>query len=145
MEKERMNNLFHKSIAVRDIEETIAFYRDLLGCHVGRRAANWVDFNFFGHQLTAQLSPRNVVPLDTAWRGNRFFPVRHFGVILRKTEWDELRDRIETSELVWLIEPSLFYEGDVNEQESFFVKDPNGYALEFKTFGESYSRVFTDN
>ncbi|MFT6501479.1 MAG: extradiol dioxygenase family protein [Crocinitomicaceae bacterium] len=135
--------MFHKSIAVRDIDETIAFYRDVLGCRVGRKAANWVDFNFFGHQLTTQLSPKNVIPMDTEWRGNRFFPVRHFGVILKKPEWIELRDKIEQSELTWLIEPSLFYEGEVNEQESFFVKDPNGYAIEFKTFGENYSRVFS--
>ncbi|MFT5777566.1 MAG: extradiol dioxygenase family protein [Crocinitomicaceae bacterium] len=137
--------MFHKSIAVSDIEETITFYRDFLGCHIGRRTANWVDFNFFGHQLTAQLSPKHVVPMDAAWRGNRYFPVRHFGVILSKTEWSKLRDRIEKLELAWLIEPSLFYEGEVNEQESFFVKDPDSYAIEFKTFGASYSRVFAEN
>jgi extradiol dioxygenase family protein len=137
--------MFHKSIAVRDLDETIAFYSGILGCGVGRRAASWVDFNFFGHQLTTQLSPKNVVPMDLEWRRNEFFPVRHFGVILRKPEWNELRDKIEQSEFAWLIEPSLFYEGDVNEQESFFVKDPSGYAIEFKTFGEAYGPVFSGN
>lgn len=138
-----MNNLFHKSIAIRDIDETILFYNGLLGCEIGRKTNNWVDFNFFGHQLTAQLSPKNVTPMDTAWRGNRFFPVRHFGIVLRKSEWNELRDRIESSAITWLIEPSIFYQGEVNEQESFFVKDPDGYAIEFKTFGEDFKEVFT--
>lgn len=138
-------NPFHKSIAVRNINETILFYNGLLGCPIGRKTTNWVDFNFFGHQLTAQLSPNNLVPMDTTWRRNRLFPVRHFGVVLQKKEWIELRDKIENSELIWLIEPSLFYEGEVNQQESFFVKDPNGYAVEFKTFGEGYERMFSTN
>ena len=140
-----MDGLFHTSMAVEDINETVAFYRDVLGCSIGRRTANWVDVDFFGHQLTAQLSPKNVVPMDTAWRGNRFFPVRHFGVVLKKADWDVLRKRIEESNVVWLIEPSVFYEGELNEQESFFAKDPNGYAIEFKTFGEDYERVFMRN
>ncbi|MCR9172063.1 MAG: VOC family protein [bacterium] len=140
-----MTGMFHKSIAIRDLDETIAFYRDLLGCKVGRKTAHWVDFNFFGHQLTAQVSPKNIIPMDTEWRGNRFFPVRHFGVILTRTDWKQLKDKVEKSELNWLIEPSVFYEGEHNEQESFFVKDPNGYAIEFKTFGEQYDRVFTKN
>ncbi|GAB5418540.1 MAG: VOC family protein [Crocinitomicaceae bacterium] len=140
-----MTSMFHKSIAVRDLDETIAFYRDLLGCKVGRKTASWVDFNFFGHQLTAQLSPKNVVPMDTAWRGNRFFPVRHFGVVLFEVDWEEVKRRLEESKIKWLIEPSLFYQGNLHEQESFFVKDPNGYAIEFKTFGDDYERVFAKN
>ena len=137
--------MFHKSIAVRDIDETISFYQDFLGCKVGRKTATWVDFNFFGHQLTAQLSPKNVIPMDTAWRGNRFFPVRHFGIILPLTSWNALKNKLEDSEINWLIEPSVFYEGLQNEQKSYFVKDPNGYAIEFKTFGEEFDRVFTKN
>lgn len=140
-----MTGMFHKSIAIRDIDETITFYSTILGCEVGRKTAHWVDFNFFGHQLTAQVSPKNVIPMDSEWRGNRFFPVRHFGVILTKTDWTALKTKIENADLTWLIEPSVFYEGEHNEQESFFVKDPNGYAIEFKTFGEKYDRVFTVN
>jgi len=140
-----MNSLFHQSIAVQDLAETIAFYGGMLNCPIGRKSANWVDIDFFGHQLTAQLSPKNVVPLDTTWRGNRLFPVRHFGVVLRKSDWLELREKIENSKTVWLIEPTLFYVGELNEQESFFVKDPSGYAIEFKTFGEDFNRVFQKN
>ena len=73
------------------------------------------------------------------------FPVRHFGVVLQKSDWQELRERIEKSGTVWLIEPTLFYAGELNEQESFFVKDPSGYAIEFKTFGEDFNRVFQKN
>jgi extradiol dioxygenase family protein len=135
-------SLFHTSIAVKDIDDTIAFYQGILNCPIGRRSSNWVDIDFFGHQLTAQLSPQDIVPMDTSWRGNRLFPVRHFGIVLLKKEWDELRSRIENSDLIWLIEPSVFYEGELNEQESFFVKDPSGYAIEFKTFGSNYDRVF---
>jgi len=83
--------------------------------------------------------------MDTAWRGNRFFPVRHFGIILPLTSWNALKTKLEESEINWLIEPSVFYEGLHNEQKSYFVKDPNGYAIEFKTFGEEFDRVFTKN
>ena len=140
-----MANLFHQSIAVHNIDETIEFYCNILGCEIGRKAANWVDINFFGHQLTAQLSPKNVVPTDTAWQGKRLFPVRHFGIVLIEKEWEKLKLRIEQTKTDWLIKPTTYYQAEVNEQKSFFVKDPSGYALEFKTFGINYDKVFTKN
>ena len=85
---------FHLAFPVRDLSEARAFYGDLLGCPEGRSSDDWVDFDFFGHQIVAHLSPKesghkahNDVDGDQV-------PVRHFGTILSMNEWKKLAARL---------------------------------------------------
>ena len=125
---------FHLAFPVHDLDKTRAFYGDLLGCPEGRSAAEWVDFDFFGHQIVAHLigeSGRGEVANEVD--GDQV-PVRHFGVVLTLGKWRELADRLRNSNVQFLIEPHTRFKGEAGEQATFFVLDPSGNALEFKAF-----------
>ena len=50
-----MQSLFHLAIHITDLDEARAFYGGVLGCKEGRSTETWVDFDFFGHQLSLHL------------------------------------------------------------------------------------------
>jgi extradiol dioxygenase family protein len=132
---------FHLAFPVNDLESARRFYVDLLGCQVGRESASWIDFNFFGHQITAHLAPqeaRSVVanPVD-----GDDVPVRHFGVILDWSDWHRLAAKLKQHGAAFIIQPHIRFQGKVGEQATMFIKDPSGNALEFKSF-QDMSRVF---
>src|ERR1700712_53622 len=90
---------FHLAFPVRDLREARAFYGDLLGCPEGRSSDEWVDFDFFGHQIVAHLSAdasSHKADNDTAQNevDGEQVPVRHFGVILSMADWRKLADRL---------------------------------------------------
>jgi extradiol dioxygenase family protein len=125
---------FHLAFPVRDLAEARAFYGQLLGCREGRSSDEWVDFDFFGHQIVAHLSGSE----GGAEAYNRVdgedVPVRHFGVILGMPEWRGLATRLRAAGANFLIEPRVRFEGRSGEQATLFVRDPSGNALEFKAF-----------
>lgn len=125
-------NAFHLAFPVRDLASTRAFYVELLGCPEGRSAARWLDFDFFGHQLSAHVAEADAVP-SNAVDGDAV-PVRHFGCILPWDEWHALAERLRGADVPFIIEPRVRFEGQPGEQGTFFVRDPSGNALEFKTF-----------
>jgi uncharacterized protein len=126
---------FHLAFPVKDLEITRRFYTDVLGCGVGREAETWIDFDFFGHQITAHLdcsatsdeTPTNEVDGDAV-------PIRHFGVILDWERWHDLADRLSAMDVRFLIEPHIRFQGQAGEQATLFFTDPSGNALEFKSF-----------
>ncbi|HET8727932.1 MAG TPA: VOC family protein [Alphaproteobacteria bacterium] len=123
---------FHMAFPVEDIEATRAFYVDRLGCRVGREAERWIDFDFYGHQISAHLASVETAvtnPVD----GDQV-PVRHFGAILGWDDWHALADRLKQAGTEFLIEPHIRFKGEVGEQATMFFKDPSGNALEFKSF-----------
>ena len=126
---------FHLAFPVRDLGEARDFYGELLGCPEGRSAADWVDFDFHGHQIVAHLStPR---PSDgTSAVDGEAVPVRHFGVILDLPEWRALADRLTAASANFLIAPTVRFKGKPGEQATMFVLDPSGNALEFKAFAD---------
>lgn len=128
-----MNIPFHLAIPVSDLGAAKAFYHDLLGCPLGRHSDQWIDFDFFGHQLVTHLTrepetaARNEVDGDAV-------PVRHFGCVLEWSVWEALSKTLEVAGVPFLLEPKIRFAGQPGEQGTFFVKDPSGNALEFKTF-----------
>lgn len=128
---------FHLAIPVRDLEATRLFYVDFLGCQVGRSAPRWIDFNFFGHQVSAHLVDEEAFadiatnPVD----GDRV-PARHFGVVLPWSDWQVLSERLVAEKTEFLIAPKTRFVGEPGEQGTFFLLDPSGNALEFKSFKE---------
>jgi uncharacterized protein len=133
---------FHLAFPVDDMDATRSFYCDMLGCRVGRFAERWIDFDFYGHQLSAHLR-RSADAEDLACNAvdGDAVPIRHFGVIL---DWDAfvaLRERLETAKVVFRIAPRIRFAGEVGEQATMFFDDPSGNAIEIKSFRDP-SRIF---
>ena len=128
--------LFHLAFPVDDLAEARRFYGGLLGCAEGRSSEAWVDFNFYGHQIVAHLSPDEAGHRHTSAVDGDDVPVRHFGAILPMTEWESLAGRLRAAGTKFVIEPHVRFRGEVGEQATMFFLDPSGNALEFKAFGD---------
>lgn len=122
-----MEPILHGSVAVRDLDEAVAFYVDVLGCPVGRSTPDFVDVWFFGMQLTLHAAPDQVLP--DAQRG-----VRHFGVTLEADELMSLLARARAKGAVFLSEQKTDYAGTEREQTKAKIVDPSGNAIELKTY-----------
>lgn len=131
---------FHMAFPVRDLPSTRAFYEGLLGATVGREAERWIDFDFWGHQISAHVVD-DLSSSATNTVDGQAVPVRHFGVILDMARWRELAERLNAAGTAFLIEPQVRFEGQVGEQATMFFLDPSGNALEFKAFADD-AQVF---
>ncbi|HNP18410.1 MAG TPA: VOC family protein [Fulvivirga sp.] len=125
---------FHLAFPVKDLEEARSFYVNVLGCSTGRSSDQWIDFNFFGHQLVAHLKPEEVKAATTNDVDGDSVPVRHFGVILEWAEWEKLSKHLEGHNIAFIIKPHIRFKGKPGEQATMFFLDPSGNALEFKAF-----------
>ncbi len=125
---------FHLAFPVTDLGTTRQFYIEILGCSVGREAERWIDFNFFGHQISAHLKPEAIGVIPTNPVDGESVPVRHFGLVLEWKTWHEMVERLNIKKMEYLIKPTTRFAGEVGEQATFFITDPSGNALEFKTF-----------
>ena len=125
---------FHLAIPVDDLTAAEAFYGGVLGCPTGRRSADWIDFDFFGHQLVTHLAPDAGADTATNTVDGKQVPVRHFGVVLSPELWHDVSERLRAAGTRFIIEPGIRFEGEPGEQGTFFLLDPSGNALEFKYF-----------
>ncbi|MBA4013334.1 MAG: glyoxalase [Phenylobacterium sp.] len=132
---------FHLAFPVRDLAEARSFYGGLLGCPEGRSSPDWIDFDFYGHQIVAHLSPDECGHKNTSSVDGEDVPVRHFGAILTVPEWHALAGKLEDAGIKFVIEPQIRFEGQPGEQATMFFLDPSGNALEFKAFADD-SMVF---
>ena len=138
-----MGTIFHLAYPIKDKEQTRRFYADVLGCAQGREAETWIDFDFFGHQVSFHIKPEaftNLEPTNSVDGKN--VPVRHFGAVLDWSDWHALRDRLVKAKTDFIIEPYIRFKGETGEQATMFFLDPSGNALEFKSFKDP-SQVFT--
>ena len=136
-----MESPFHLAFPVKNIQSTKFFHKEVLGCEIGREDKKWVDFNFFGHQLSAHLKPEELKKTKENPVDGKSVPVRHFGVILPWEKWQLLSKKLIKINTEFIIEPYVRFEGEVGEQATMFFLDPSGNALEFKSFKDS-SQVF---
>ncbi len=129
---------FHLAIPVENLESCRSFYRDVLGFEEGRSDVKWVDFNFYGHQFVLHQLDGFVPKSETAGNAvdGHTVPIPHFGIVLSMHDWKALRDRLKSTDLEFIIEPYIRFEGQVGEQATMFFKDPEGNALEFKGFDD---------
>lgn len=125
---------FHLAFPVHDLAAARAFYGDLLGCPEGRSSNEWVDFDFFGHQIVAHLAPTRSADAGTNHVDGHGVPVPHFGVVLPMAEWRALAERLETAGVAFAIAPTIRFAGQPGEQATMFFRDPSGNALEIKSF-----------
>ena len=137
-----MSTIFHLAYPVKDIETTRRFYKDVIGCKQGREDKAWIDFDFFGHQVSFHVKPESFNTIEaTNPVDGKDVPVRHFGAILEWQQWHDLRDRLINDKTDFVIEPYIRFKGETGEQATMFFRDPSGNALEFKSFKDP-SQVF---
>ena len=133
---------FHLAIPVRDIASTRDFYTGILACTVGRSSETWIDFDFYGHQLSAHVKPDENAPVKTNPVDGENIPVRHFGIVLDFKNWELLKHRLERLAVDFMIKPCIRFEGEIGEQATLFIMDPSGNVLEFKAF-KSDQKLFS--
>ncbi|MDT8409118.1 MAG: VOC family protein, partial [Wenzhouxiangellaceae bacterium] len=136
---------FHLALPVTDLAQTRIFYQEVLGCTPGRESDNWVDLDFFGHQLVLH----RVEPADHPAGASNVVdghdvPAGHFGPVLEWADWEALAERLTGHGVEFVIAPYLRFEGRAGEQGTFFIKDPSGNHLEFKTFRDIGMLFATD-
>ena len=126
---------FHLAFPVHDLDAARHFWGDTMGCPEGRSSDEWIDFDFFGHQIVAHLVPDGgtAEPAGNAVDG-KHVPVPHFGIVLDIADWRMLADRLTAAGTDFVIEPYVRFEGEPGEQATMFFRDPSGNALEFKAF-----------
>jgi extradiol dioxygenase family protein len=132
---------FHLAFPVSDLEATLTFYRDILGCETGRSSDKWIDFDFWGHQVVAHLSPQDAGKSASNEVDGHEVPAKHFGLILEWDDWEELAGRLKRHKIEFVIEPYVRFKGQPGEQATMFFLDPSGNALEFKAFKDK-SQIF---
>jgi extradiol dioxygenase family protein len=130
---------FHLAFPVRDLSEARAFYGELLECPEGRSSEEWIDFNFFGHQIVAHLSPDECRETATSGVDNHQVPVRHFGAVLSIPSWQALADKLKAAGTQFIIEPYVRFKDQPGEQATMFFTDPSGNAIEIKAFKDMQS------
>lgn len=135
---------FHLAIPVNNLERCRTFYRDVLELTEGRSSDQWVDFDFFGHQLVIHLkeeSPEiSIGNKEEKLKSNpvdgKQVPIPHFGVVLDMKTFKIFSEKLIQKNISFIIEPYIRFEGQVGEQATMFFKDPSGNALEFKAFND---------
>jgi uncharacterized protein len=130
-----MSALFHLAINVTDLDQARAFYGGVLGCAEGRSTQTWVDFNFFGHQLSLHLG----TPFATAATGvvgAHKVPMPHFGAVLKLDAWQALAKKLTDTRHPFVIAPTIRFVGMVGEQHTMFLTDPSGNPIEIKGFSD---------
>ena len=141
-----MSNLspFHLAIPVKNLGAARTFYRDIIQCSEGRSDTQWVDFNFYVHQLVIHeiKQSTNIEKESNNAVDGHEVPIPHFGIVLEMDLWKELSERLKSHQIDFLIEPYVRFEGQPGEQATMFFKDPSGNALEFKAF-KNLSQLFT--
>ena len=123
---------FHLAFPVHDLAAARAFYGGLLGCAEGRSAEDWVDFDFFGHQIVAHLAPGMTPGPHSNPVDGHDVPVPHFGAVLAMDQWRALAERLGAAGTDFVIAPTVRFEGQPGEQATMFFLDPSGNAIEIK-------------
>ena len=128
-----MNSLFHLAYHVTDLAAARQFYGELLGCREGRSTDTWVDFDFFGHQLSLHLG-EPIKPQNTGQVGEHRVPIPHLGVILTMPAWEALAAKLIVADIQFVIAPTRRFVGEPGEQGTMFFCDPDGNSIEIKGF-----------
>ena len=135
-------NVFHLAYTVTDLDSARSFYGELLGCQEGRSTDTWVDFNFFGNQLSLHLGEVVKRSKTNSKVDDVSVPMPHFGCILDWDSFHDLSDKLKSAEILFIIEPTTRFEGMPGEQATMFFEDPFQNALEFKAY-QNPSEVFS--
>ena len=135
---------FHLAFPVHDLDAARAFYGGLLGCPEGRSDAQWIDFDFFGHQIVAHLAPGMAPRAHHNPVDGHDVPVPHFGAVLAMEEWRALAEKLTAEGVEFVIPPTVRFDGLPGEQATMFFLDPSGNAIELKAMRDP-AKLFAKN
>jgi extradiol dioxygenase family protein len=130
---------FHVTFPLRDLTEVRHFFGELLGYSEGRSSEDWVDFNFYEHQIIAYLSPDMCGETATSAVDHHQVPVHHFGAVLSIPAWETLAQSLKAAGTKLIIEPCIRFKGAAGEQACIFLRDPSGNAIKIKAFKDMAS------
>ncbi|MBK6265031.1 VOC family protein [Marivirga sp. S37H4] len=130
---------FHVAFPVTSLSATRQFFEKVLECKIGRSSERWIDFDLYGHQLSAHLTEQPIQEPAANEVDGKQVPIKHFGVILEWDQWHQLAERLKKLDIDFVISPHIRFEGEVGEQATMFFLDPSGNALEFKAFKDDAS------
>lgn len=125
---------FHLAFPVHDIAAAREFWGGLIGCPEGRSAPEWIDFDFYGHQIVAHLVPGLKEDVGRNPVDGHSVPIPHFGIVLEMADWIALANRLVAAGLPFEIKPHIRFEGEPGEQATMFFRDQSGNAIEMKAF-----------
>ncbi|APW36140.1 dioxygenase [Rhodoferax koreense] len=128
-----MQSIFHLAFHVRDLDAARRFYGAVLGCTEGRSTETWVDFDFFGHQISLHLG-EPFATTRTGRVGEHMVPMPHFGIILALPDWKAMAARLQAAGTAFEFPPQVRFEGEPGEQWTMFFCDPFGNPIEVKGF-----------
>ena len=128
-----MRSLFHLAFHVRDLEAARHFYAGILGCREGRSTASWIDFDFFGHQISLHLG-EPFATTNTGKVGEHMVPMPHLGAILQMADWKALAEQLTAKGVQFVLAPHIRFAGEPGEQATMFFRDPSGNPIEIKGF-----------
>ncbi len=127
---------FHLAFPVRDLAEARAFWGGVMGCPEGRSSDQWIDFDFYGHQIVAPCTGEAAGDAGNNPVDGHGVPVPHFGIVLELADWQVLAERLKAAGVTFEIEPYIRFAGQPGEQATMFFRDPSGNAIEMKAFAD---------
>ena len=135
-------SVFHLAFTVTDLESSRRFYGGLLGCSEGRSSETWVDFNFFGNQLSLHVGDSVKRSKTNSKVEDISVPMPHFGCVLDWNIFDDLTQKLQSEDIKFIVKPSVRFKGLVGEQATMFLEDYSGNAIEFKAY-RNPSEIFS--
>ena len=115
---------FHFAFFVRDLDSTRRFYGEILGCREGRSTDTWVDFDFFGNQISAHTTGQVTPTQNTGKVEDILVPMPHFGALLGGRSSRRWPTGSARRALPFMLEPRIRYAGQPGEQATMFLLDP---------------------
>ncbi|WP_127144350.1 VOC family protein [Pelagibacterium montanilacus] len=135
-----MRSIFHLAYHVTDLEAARRFYGGILGCKEVRSTETWVDFDFFGHQISLHLG-EPFATTQTGKVGDHMVMMPHLGIVLALDDWKAIAARLEDAGVSFDIPPVIRFAGEPGEQRTMFFRDPSGNPIEIKGFAD-FESVF---
>lgn len=129
-----MSHIFHFAFFITSIEKARFFYGEVLNCEEGRSSESWIDFNFFGNQISMHLNEKVIESKNCGKVDGVSVPIPHFGVILPVKDFEQLSTSLKRVSVEFIVEPQVRYPGKRGEQRTMFFKDPFGNSIEIKSF-----------
>lgn len=127
-----MNSPFHLAILITNIQKAREFYVNILDCKEGRFTDTWIDFDFYGNQLSMHLTQSVPKATNFGYVDGVAVPIPHYGVILTIDQFERISKKLVSSKTHFIIPPQVRYKNKGEEQRTMFLQDPFGNNIEIK-------------
>lgn len=121
-----MTEPFHLSIGVKNIDESVRFFEDVLMAKtVHRDPSGYVNIDFYGNQITL----KHIPGIDPKMQE------LHFGVNLSLQQFDQVSTHIAGTNYAGIVAPAKTVDaGTKMERRKIYVRCSTGYLFEIKGY-----------